>query len=536
MTTSDLLAALGQPDADPTTWANLVDRHGARLWAVCQAAVGKDLAEDAFQDGLIAIRQSAGRFRPGADAESSALAWMVTVVHCRALNLQRRERRKAKREGRAMPNEVSAPATSSEDDQAPVARQAMRALEQLPERHQQVIRLRLLGGLDAAQTAAALGCPAEQVRVRLHRALEVLRRRCAPLSAAALPSVAGLQDAIGQAAIPPAHLPAAIRAKAMAAFTAPGMAASGLSAGAVMVYSALGCGAIAAAICAAVALHPGVAPSGPANPPLASATPAAATPTVAAMSATRAAPTAPVAEAWRAKIDAQLEQRCTLDFADTDLADVTAFLQRMTGVTVVTEPHVEAGTPVPVTMKVERMTLRHILDIILLFQDMTGTLHDGSIVIARANGAAPGMVSNMTMPAGDQAMAEAAWRQALDVHLAQKLNLDFEATALDDGISFLRQVCQVNMVLAPGITDGNPQPVTLSVKGTSLHSVLDAMMQQTGLAYVVRDEAIIIYQPANPPAGLVPDLPKSVSKVTAPPAAQSAAPVVTDRNLHRADL
>jgi len=283
MTSADLLAALAGTDASAAHWAELVDRHGNRLWAVCRAAAGAGLADDAFQEGLIAIRHGAARFQPGTDPEASAVAWMVTVVHRRAINLVRSESRRSSHERSAMPIHL-ADQTSLASDDAVTAHLAMRALEQLPERHQLVIRLRLLGGLDAAQTASVLGCPAGQVRVRLHRALEILRARCLH-AGAVMPSIAGLETCLHQAGSPPASLPASAQAIAITTFTAPGAVASGLSFGAIMTMSAIGCGIAATLVFTIMpststpAAEPGVplpvaAPPGPAP-----ATPVASVPT-----------------------------------------------------------------------------------------------------------------------------------------------------------------------------------------------------------------------------------------------------------------
>ena len=283
MSSANLLAALARPDADSSHWAELVDIHGGRLWAVCCAAAGP-LAEDAFQEGLIAIRQSAGRFRPGPDPEASAVAWMVTVVHRTAIDQVRSEARRRKHESSHVPHEPAANPPPASDDAGPVSAQdAMRALEQLPERHRQVIRLRLLGGLDAAQTASVLGCPPDQVRMRLHRALDLLRGRCA-VSGAVMPSVAGLEHCLHQAAMPPASLPSAAKAIALASFTKPA-ASAGLSLGAIMAISSIGC-AVVATLIVTVAM-PMMA--GTASEP----SPAATTPAATAAPATAAMATAP---------------------------------------------------------------------------------------------------------------------------------------------------------------------------------------------------------------------------------------------------
>ena len=259
MMSSDLLVALGSA-ATPGDWAELVARHGTRLWAVAHAAAGAGLAEDAFQEGLIAIRQGAGRFRPGADAEASAVAWMVTVVHRTAIDLVRRESRRKRHETPVGPTVEAMPMDSpaahdAVGDVAPAVAAAMRALEQLPERHRQVIRLRLLAGLDVQQAASVIGCPATQVPVRLRRALTVLRRHCVPAGAeagAAAPSLAVLESCLHHAAVPPAALPVGMHGVALAAFTKPAAAAAGWSLGAIMAIMSLGCGAVATLIFAVV--------------------------------------------------------------------------------------------------------------------------------------------------------------------------------------------------------------------------------------------------------------------------------------------
>ena len=241
MTSAAIIALLADAEASPEHWAELVRRHGTRLWAVCRAVAGADLADDAFQNGLITIRRRASRFRPGPDPESSALGWMVTVVHHCAIDLIRQESRRRTREGQHMPHEPPASATA-EADRSAVTAQAMAALEQLPERHRQVIRLRLLGGLDAEQVAMAIGCPPEQVRVRLFRALQLLRSRCTVQLGAMSPIA--LAQRISQAAAPPHALPTSAQLIATTTFTTP--VVTGMSLGAIMAVSSISVSLLAA--------------------------------------------------------------------------------------------------------------------------------------------------------------------------------------------------------------------------------------------------------------------------------------------------
>jgi len=93
-------------------------------------------------------------------------------------------------------------------------------------------------------------------------------------------------------------------------------------------------------------------------------------------------------EEWRKKIVDQLDQEVTLDFQDHDLPDVVNFLQKITGVNFVLDPAViAAGTP-PVTLRVEAMKLRYVLDFIMKLTNLSYTVRNQAIFISNAAGVA----------------------------------------------------------------------------------------------------------------------------------------------------
>lgn len=92
------------------------------------------------------------------------------------------------------------------------------------------------------------------------------------------------------------------------------------------------------------------------------------------------------AENWRKEIANQLEQEITLDFQDTDLADVVSFLQRVTNANMVLDPKVVAAAPPPVTLRVERMKLRFVLDFIMKITGLKYTLRNEAIYISNEQG------------------------------------------------------------------------------------------------------------------------------------------------------
>ncbi len=91
-------------------------------------------------------------------------------------------------------------------------------------------------------------------------------------------------------------------------------------------------------------------------------------------------------ETWRKTVNDQLEQEVTLDFQDSDLADVVQFLQRITSVNIVLDPQVIATSPPPVTLKVDRMKLRYVLDFIMRLSGLNYVLRDEAIFISNNEG------------------------------------------------------------------------------------------------------------------------------------------------------
>ena len=91
-------------------------------------------------------------------------------------------------------------------------------------------------------------------------------------------------------------------------------------------------------------------------------------------------------QAWRKDIKNQLEQEITLDFQDQDLAEVISFLQKVTNANIVLDPKVLAASPPPITLKVDRMKLKYVLDFIMKLTALSFTLRDEAIYVSNAEG------------------------------------------------------------------------------------------------------------------------------------------------------
>lgn len=91
-------------------------------------------------------------------------------------------------------------------------------------------------------------------------------------------------------------------------------------------------------------------------------------------------------DAWRKEIANQLEQEVTLDFQDHDLVDVVDFLQKITSVNIVLDPQVIAAAPPPVTLRVEAMKLRYVVEFIMKLTGLSYTLRDEALYITNSEG------------------------------------------------------------------------------------------------------------------------------------------------------
>ena len=89
---------------------------------------------------------------------------------------------------------------------------------------------------------------------------------------------------------------------------------------------------------------------------------------------------------WRKDLQNQLEQEITLDFQDQDLSEVVSFLQKVTNANIVLDPKVIAAAPPPITLKVDKMKLRYVLDFIMKLTSLSYTLRDEAIYISNAEG------------------------------------------------------------------------------------------------------------------------------------------------------
>jgi RNA polymerase sigma-70 factor (ECF subfamily) len=129
------------------------------------------LAEDAVQEGFLAVWRSSARFV--AD-RAKASTWILTLIHRRAVDLVRREQPR-----RAEPLEAGpqAAADDTEDEAWLRLRRArvQEALRRLPDKQREALELAYFGGFTQSELADRLGEPLGTIKSRMFAGLATLR-------------------------------------------------------------------------------------------------------------------------------------------------------------------------------------------------------------------------------------------------------------------------------------------------------------------------------------------------------------------------
>jgi RNA polymerase sigma-70 factor, ECF subfamily len=129
------------------------------------------LAEDAVQDAFLTVWRRAASYDP---ARGEAAAWIVMLVHRRAVDIVRRQQR-----FNSLPVELEAagrpPLSEGVDEQVALRSVVHAALRSLSGAEREVIELAYWCGLTQSQIAAALGIPLGTVKSRTVNALAKLR-------------------------------------------------------------------------------------------------------------------------------------------------------------------------------------------------------------------------------------------------------------------------------------------------------------------------------------------------------------------------
>jgi RNA polymerase sigma factor (sigma-70 family) len=156
-----------------TALAELYDRYGRISYGLALRVLRDGaLAEDAVQEAFLAVWGGAGAFIP---ERGSASAWLLTLVHRRAVDVVRREER---RRADPLPEVETSTSDGGADDDAMLRLERERvvgALRQLPDPQREALELAYYAGFTQSELAERLGVPLGTIKSRMSAGLTRLR-------------------------------------------------------------------------------------------------------------------------------------------------------------------------------------------------------------------------------------------------------------------------------------------------------------------------------------------------------------------------
>ena len=169
-----LVALVARGDEDAL--GELYDRVGRIAYGLAMRVLRDDrLAEDAVQEGFLAVWRSAAGFRA---ERAKASTWILTLVHRRAVDLVRREERRRVEPltEEAAANEGAAAEATDEAAWLRFERERVQAaLSQLPDVQREALELAYYGGYSQSELAERLGVPLGTIKSRMFAGLARLR-------------------------------------------------------------------------------------------------------------------------------------------------------------------------------------------------------------------------------------------------------------------------------------------------------------------------------------------------------------------------
>jgi RNA polymerase sigma factor (sigma-70 family) len=153
--------------AELPPFQTLIDEHATAVMAVLRGAVGRDGADDAFQETFLA----ALRAYPGLRDGRNLRGWLVTIAHRKAIDHHRARGR--------MPVPVASVREEAAFDPDPTDGEVWTAVASLPPKQRAAVTLRFASDLPHEEIATALGCSPEAARRSLHEGLKRLRKEMA---------------------------------------------------------------------------------------------------------------------------------------------------------------------------------------------------------------------------------------------------------------------------------------------------------------------------------------------------------------------
>jgi len=158
--------------SDETALGELYDRYGRVAYGLCVRMLrDRSLAEDAVQEGFLAVWRSAPRFVP---ERGKASTWILALVHRRAVDIVRREQRRRTDSLELAPEPIAGAADDSVWLRLERER-VQKALALLPDPQREALELAYYGGFTQSELAERLGQPVGTIKSRMFTGLAKLR-------------------------------------------------------------------------------------------------------------------------------------------------------------------------------------------------------------------------------------------------------------------------------------------------------------------------------------------------------------------------
>jgi RNA polymerase sigma-70 factor (ECF subfamily) len=169
-----LVALVARGDEDAL--GELYDRVSRIAYGLAMRVLRDDrLAEDAVQEGFLAVWRNAAAFRA---ERAKASTWILTLVHRRAVDLVRREERR-RAEPLSEETATGGEGVGNATDEAAWLRfereRVQSALRQLPDVQREALELAYYGGFSQSELAERLGVPLGTIKSRMFAGLARLR-------------------------------------------------------------------------------------------------------------------------------------------------------------------------------------------------------------------------------------------------------------------------------------------------------------------------------------------------------------------------
>jgi RNA polymerase sigma factor (sigma-70 family) len=148
---------------NPEPFQRFLDEHRDDVWRLLVASVGRDAADDCFQETFLAALRAWPETRP-----QNPRAWILTIAHRKAIDHVRARGRRAVPFG-DLPDVPAAPAPEPGDEEV------WGRVRALPPKQRAAVLLRFAGDLSHREVASALGTSEDAARRSAHEGLKKLR-------------------------------------------------------------------------------------------------------------------------------------------------------------------------------------------------------------------------------------------------------------------------------------------------------------------------------------------------------------------------